>query len=360
MSTQFAAHDDKKVTLSLNDAISHMFMVLSEKERDVITKRFSLDNKPRQTLESIGKKFSVTRERVRQIENIALNKLKRTVQSTGLKEINDIAVEILMQIGGVVLETVLVSEVLKRIENPSKIDGHIIRLSLCIDDRMKKQEKTNQYNVFWYISTIQFETIKATVDTAIKLLKQKGDVLPEDNMVARIINKLAPLYDGLTPTFVESSLTVDKRLKRADGGWGLMSWRHVNPKSIRDKAYIVFKKEKRPLHFVELANKIIEYKFDSKVVTTQAVHNELIRYDQFVLIGRGLYALKEWGYESGTVADVISAILEKNEEPMTKKQIIDEVLLQRKIKVGTISLNLQNNPKFVRVGRAVYDLRERA
>ena len=129
----------------------------------------------------------------------------------------------------------------------------------------------------------------------------------------------------------------------------------MNPRSIRDKAEIVLERDKKPLHFVEIANRISEIGFDKKVVTVQAVHNELIRYDQFVLVGRGLYALSKWGYEPGTVADVIEKLLDEK-GAMSKKQIVEEVLNQRDVKIGTISLNLQKNSHFIRVGRAVYDL----
>ena len=91
-------------------------------------------------------------------------------------------------------------------------------------------------------------------------------------------------------------------------------------------------------------------------MTEQAVHNELIRYEQFVLVGRGLYALKEWGYREGTVEDIIRFILTKK-SPMTKQEIIQGVLKQRQVKKGTISLNLQKCPDFKRVGRAVYSLK---
>ncbi|MBU1151713.1 winged helix-turn-helix domain-containing protein, partial [Patescibacteria group bacterium] len=150
-------------------------------------------------------------------------------------------------------------------------------------------------------------------------------------------------------------LDLDKRLKRTSEGFGLMSWRHINPKSIRDKAYIVLKRARKPLHFIEIANSITKAGFDKKIVTVQAVHNELIRYDQFVLVGRGLYGLKEFGYEKGTVADIIESLL-KEKSPLTKQEIIDGVLAQRHVKKGTISLNLQKNTHFVRVGRAVYKL----
>ncbi|NIA02451.1 MAG: hypothetical protein GWP15_03635, partial [Nitrospirae bacterium] len=177
----------------------------------------------------------------------------------------------------------------------------------------------------------------------------------DSKLIVQIRQQLGDSIESYNDPMIISCLEVDKRLKRTEDGFGLMVWRHINPRSIRDKAYIVLKKEKDPLHFVEIANKITEASFDKKVVTTQAVHNELIRYDQFVLVGRGLYTLKEFGFSKGTVADVIEGLLKKK-SPMKKQEIIEGVLKQRQVKKGTISLNLQKNPQFVRVGRAVYQL----
>ena len=53
---------------------------------------------------------------------------------------------------------------------------------------------------------------------------------------------------------------------------------------------------RRPMHFIEIANAISSFGFDNRPVTIQAVHNDLIRYPEFVLVGRGMYALREWGY----------------------------------------------------------------
>ncbi len=345
-----------KLTLHLPDILSDLFMVLTEKEKEILVGRFSLNNDPKRTLESIGKKFNVTRERVRQIENIAVNKLRRNVGNTKLSDINELGKAILASVGGLLLEDSLVSYIYHRIENPSEFDKSIIKLSLRIDETTVKQDRTSNFRVFWHSNIVSKREIRDVLEEAMKHLKLKKDVMTEESLVAKVMNKLSLKYENLSPALISSILAVDVHFKKTDEGWGLSSWRHINPKSIRDKAYIVLKRAAKPLHFVSIANSIIDSKFDKKMVTTQAVHNELIRYDKFVLIGRGLYALKEWGYDSGTVADVIEKILEKNAEPMTKKDIVDEVMKQRKIKVGTISLNLQNNPKFVRVGRAVYTL----
>ena len=84
----------------------------------------------------------------------------------------------------------------------------------------------------------------------------------------------------------------------------------------------------------------------------------MIKYDDFVLVGRGVYGLKRWGLVSGSVADVIAQVIESNQRVMSKHEIVKEVQKLRDVKVGTISLNLQKNERFIRVGRAMYTLEE--
>ncbi|PJB09679.1 MAG: hypothetical protein CO120_08815 [Gammaproteobacteria bacterium CG_4_9_14_3_um_filter_38_9] len=343
--------------VDLSEVVEEMFMVLTQKEKDVIVQRFSLDNKPKRTLESIGQSFSVTRERIRQIEKIALGKLRRTVQTTRLNLINETADHVLKESGGVMVETKLIALILNTIGSKENLDANIIRLALNINLHVEEAEKTNIYEPFWRFKDINLSTVTSIAEAGVKVLKKKNDLLPESKLVVQMRQFLGEKVESYSDPMLAACLEVDKRIKVTPEGFGLMSWRHINPRSIRDKAYIVLKRAKAPLHFVEIANRISESGFDKKVVTTQAVHNELIRYDQFVLVGRGLYALKEFGYEKGTVADIIEGLLAKK-SPMTKQEIIEGVLAQRHVKKGTISLNLQKNSQFVRVGRAVYTLDE--
>jgi len=338
--------------IDLNAILEEIFLVLTTKEKDVIVKRFSLNNKPKQTLEKIGQHFSVTRERIRQIEKIALGKLKRTVRNTKLNVINELANEIIKENGGVMLESKLVADILNRILSSEEADKYIVRLALNINADLEQIEKNNVLHPFWKVKEISFADIEKILAQGVKILKKEKSVIEYQKLAALIKQEFKGKME-YPDVMLISSLEVDRRIKKVSEGFGLMEWRHINPRSIRDKAYIVLKKATKPLHFVEIANKIAESGFDKKVVTTQAVHNELIRYDQFVLVGRGLYALKEWGYNDGTVSDVIELLLKKK-SPMTKQEIIEGVLKQRQVKKGTISLNLKKNPQFVRVGRAVY------
>lgn len=339
--------------LNLEEILEDIFLVLSDKEKDVIIKRFSLNNEPKMTLEKIGQEFAVTRERIRQIEKIALGKLKRTVKSTKLNEISELAKELIENKGGISTEKALISDILNVIGSNENVDAHIIRLSLNITPELEKTEKSNLFYPFWRINSLSESHIKDIIKTGISILNKKGDVLNDEVLAEQIRKAFLQKQIDFHKDTVIFALEVDKRIKKVQNGFGLMTWRHINPRSIRDKAFIVLKETGKPLHFIDIANKISEAGFDKKVVTTQAVHNELIRYDQFVLVGRGLYALKSWGYKKGTVSDVIEDLLKKK-SPLSKQEIIKGVLKQRQVKKGTISLNLQKNPNFVRVGRAMY------
>lgn len=346
-----------QLKIDLAKVLEDIFLVLTQKEKEVIIKRFSLNNEPRQTLEKIGQAFSVTRERVRQIEKIALGKLRRTLENTRLSEVARIAKEVLTSRGGVLVESDLVSEILKKLFSDAQIDAHIVKLSLAISSDFTSGEKHGMLRPYWRLKTYQEQELLVMSDVCYHLLSKRKDVVSAMEFAREVEEHLKQQGKIVAPETIVSLLDIDVRFKKVKECVGLMSWRHINPKSIRDKAYIVLKREGKPLHFVEIANKITESAFDKKMVTTQAVHNELIRDEHFVLVGRGLYGLKEWGYKRGTVADIIEDLLKKK-SPITKQEIIAGVLKQRHVKKGTISLNLQKNPQFVRVGRAVYSLDE--
>lgn len=342
-----------KISVNLQTLLDDLFLVLTDKEATVIKRRFALQAHPKQTLEKIGKHFKVTRERIRQIEGIALSKLRRTVRTTKLNDINEVAKGILRAHGGVLREDELINQVLKRTPSNTDLDGAVLRLSFSIDSEMATSGSSGTFLPFWRLESLAMEDISLIVENIVKILKKRKTCVPEEELISGVQN--LNLFKDRIPSreLIVSCLAIDERLKRIEEGWGLTEWRFVRPRSIRDKVEIILRKAGVPLHFMEIANRIRDARFDHKNVTVQAVHNELIRYPQFVLVGRGLYALREWGYEPGTVADVIENIL-KSKGPLSKREIIAEVAKQRTVKVGTISLNLQKMPYFVRVGRAVY------
>lgn len=338
--------------------VQDLLILLSAKEKHVIKRRFNLDNTYRATLEEIGKQFNVTRERIRQIEKNALTKLQRNVNNTELSAVNDFIKEILSQKGGLITEDNLFASLINFLnKNDVKINKNAINLSLSLDKDIERIPNTINYHPYIKLTEVPTEFITNISNKSFKILHKKGDILTNSKIFNELTKHFKELDSNHLPKII-SVFTLDKRLKSVEGGVGLAQWRHINPRTLRDKIHYVLSKQKKPMHFVEIVNKISELQFDNKRINLQAVHNELIRHDQFVLIGRGIYALKEWGFKEGTVADVIEDIL-KDGKAKSQKQIIKEVLKQRQIKEITIILNLKNKTQFERIGRDKYCLKKK-
>ena len=158
------------------------------------------------------------------------------------------------------------------------------------------------------------------------------------------------------PDYIRAVASVSKLIATLNGLYGLTKWPSVNPKNIRDKIFVILESAKEPMHFSEIAKQIKESNFKRKNVTVQAIHNELIKDQRFILIGRGIYALDSWGYKKGTIADIITATLTKSKEPLTREEIVKRVLKVRKVKETTILLNLQNKKLYKKVDKNLYTL----
>lgn len=338
----------------LGTQIDQMLLLLSEKEKHVIEKRFDLNNTGRQTLEDIGQHYNVTRERIRQIEKTALSKLKRNIENFILKQINDAAYDKLNEEGGICKADLLVSHLISEKYEQSRSS---ILLVLSLDKRFEYSHNTIHYYPYFKINTINEKLVDLVCENSRALLKKRQSMCEIDELAEKF--KTTEELAGLDLITVSSILSINKSFKIVDKKVGLMEWRQINPRTLRDKIYYILRKSTKPLHFVDISNSIISESFDRKNVNMQAVHNELIRHQDFVLIGRGIYALKEWGYDHGTVADILIDILSKYES-LSEADIISEVMKQRKVKPITIMLNLKNKENFIRVGRKQYALANKA
>jgi predicted Zn-ribbon and HTH transcriptional regulator len=188
------------------------------------------------------------------------------------------------------------------------------------------------------------KAIRDQVNKIIEAIKKIAEPADIDTVAQKVGNEDAK--------HVEALASISKSVANLHGRWGLVKWPMVNPKNIRDKIYVILHDKKKPMHFSEIAKSIKGSDFKRKDVTTQAIHNELIKDKRFVLIGRGIYALREWGYDKGTVADVISEVLRKEGGPLHRDEIVKRVLKSRHVKETTILLNLQGKSQFKRVSQS--------
>lgn len=336
------------------DLVNNLLILLSPKEKHIIENRYSLNSRPHATLEKIGREFNVTRERIRQIEKNALKKLSRNVTNTRLHAFNQYANVVIQKYEGVILEDKIVSEILTIINDPKTVDAFALKLSLELDSNLEHVPNTINYYPYFKLKTIERKEIMDLCERTIAYLKGKNEIENIEGILALLEKHTGKKFSR---QFAMSCLELDRRIKIVKKGIGLSEWRNINPRTLRDKIFYILNEIQKPMHYVELSNRISEVHFDKKTINVQAVHNELIRDNAFVLIGRGIYALRKWGYEDGTVSDVIAGIL-KEKGPLTRDQIITEVLKKRQVKRITILLNLKNKPIFERVGRDAYGLKK--
>jgi len=321
-----------------------------DREREIISRRFGLFDR-KETLEQIGELLGITRERVRQLEKSVVARLKATTAQGDLSGMRDVEATLTTQLHAMG-EAARVSDLSAALseENTRTEQSRIAFLaSLC--PSLAVIEDNDHF--FYGVGVREVRDEKA-MKSAIAHVLDSVKKIGKPTSIDEIANAA-----GIPSVAQARALaSISKDLATLNDRWGLVKWPMVNPKNIRDKIYVILYENGKHMHFNEISEAIKSSDFKRKDVTVQAIHNELIKDKRFVLIGRGIYALKEWGYAKGTVADIISAVLREAGEPLHRDEIVARVLKSRFVKETTILLNLQGKAQFKRVAKATYTLEE--
>src|SRR3989338_1502175 len=344
-----------------------LFRELGNREQDVLRRRFGLYGQEAETLEEIGKSYSVTRERVRQIENAAIKNVKnRPYFVETVKPVNIVVLSSLEKHGGVMAEDHLLEYVLQTGSSDLAVRSHFIFLLARLGSERIVREELETHPPAWRVEFVDWSKTRATIDELVRILERQGEPLTEEELLNRF--RATETFqshqkhfgfndDSLDPVYAH--LRTSTRLKTNPfREWGLTHWKTVTPKRMGDKIYLIMKKHGQPLHFRDITERINQTNFDAKKAYAPTVHNELILDERYVLVGRGIYALREWGYAPGVVSDVIVEVFKKAGRPMSRDEIVAKVLEQRLVKKGTVYLALSSQDQFVRDEDDNYSLRQ--
>ncbi len=323
-----------------------------ERLRDVVERRFGLKDGNRQTLEAIGSNYGITRERVRQIESDAFRILTERQNLLALKSIFEYLDRFFEEHYHFIGEERLLN-LISGISEPHPVRSATLMV-LTLGKPYSRFAESDRFYPYWATKNQVRNQAEKIVDYLVEHFGKQNQPLSSSEVLNIIYSKHKDVPERLIQNVLDISKEISENIF---GEVGLSHWSEINPRGVRDKAHLVLKKEAEPRHFVDITDLINKSKFSSRQAFPQTVHNELIKDERFVLVGRGIYALKEWGYEPGIIKEVIARILSEAKKPLAKEEIISAVLNQRKVKPNTIVINLQNNQEFERLGDGRYVLK---
>lgn len=312
---------------------------LPERIRDVLERRYGLEQETGETLEAVGRIYGVTRERARQLEMDGISRVRPCLNQE--KEILRHMADIFKKHGNIKEERAFLA-----LAGPSRFHNHIFFL-LTVAEPFTRYGETEELYPLWTTNEDALLTAKKAVASLVAEFIKSQRLLSADELVSAGRKAMAlPGQKTADERMVVSCVEISKKIKQGPTGlFGLSQWPEVSPRGVKDKAYLVLKQAKAPLHFTVVAEKINQLETNERKALARTVHNELIKDSRFVLVGRGLYGLQEWGYEAGDVKDVIEAVLVSAGCPLARDEIVERVLKQRLVKPSTILLSLNNNQR---------------
>ena len=335
------------MTTDYSKLTSSLIAELDPRTKEILISRFGLGKNIPLTLEAIGGKFDITRERVRQIVDEGIKGIQTSFGKDKkipfLPNLLSQVGTILKKSGDVKREDMLAKELLGK-ETPQV--NHLVFL-LTVAPKFTRLRENDLHYTCWASNP----EVASDVPNILKKLLSHF----EKSKHAHSVDELRTAFEkGIQVSHMEIAKEIEQGF---DGKWGLSAWPTIKPRGVRDEAYLLLKREGKPLHFTDVTKLIDQFYGDTRRALVQTVHNELIKDPRFVLVGRGTYGLDEWGLNPGTVKDVILKILQESRKPMDKDTLIQKTLAQRQVKPSTIALNLQDRTYFARDDQGNYQLR---
>ena len=346
-----AATSSKKVTAKLSfdttTLVKRLISEVPERAREVLVFRFGLGtSSERETLEAIGERWGITRERVRQIEAAGIESIRSSKAFAEALPAFDELAEHIKSLGGIIAEETLLEGLAADEKSRNRY-----RFLLVVGSAFFRERETDEFYARWHVDQKTAKKVHEALSSLYGSLSD-SEVLSESEILDKFIEELRDINDAYkNEEILKRWLSLSKNIAANPlAEWGRSASPAIRTKGIRDYAYLVIKRAGTPMHFSDVAKTISTlFAKEAHVATT---HNELIKDDRFVLVGRGLYALAEWGYQPGVVRDVIKEAVAK--KPLTREQVIEAVKKVRYVKDNTILVNLNDPRYFKRLKNGTY------
>ena len=338
-----------------SEIVGEILAALKERDRNILIQRYGLNGSEIKTLAAIGGQQNLTRERVRQIEKDLLKNLRKSgLNKESFLATKDLLLSTVAEHGRIMAQDSL----LQKMGIKSEEDRNAIIFLLYLIEELEDYVHAN-YKKTWVTILFNKELLHGFSEESKKILTMEGKPLSSPEFLEKFKqtqfykDNQADLPDKVILNFLDLAHEVETNVFDQ---WGLNTWKEISPKDVGDKAFLVMKNHGKPEHYSTITEMINKAKFDERTAYKETVHNELIKDGRFILIGRGIYALSDWGFKAGVVSDVIAQVLKNAAQPLSRDKIIEEVLQRRFVKKNTILVGLSNKKLFKKVGKNLYTL----
>ena len=322
---------------------------LTDQQRRVLVLRFGLDGKKKRTLQEIADEYSLTRERIRQVQNIAINKLREDECAKLLSTAFTYLEDMLHSCGGAASADTLCATC----EFATSAEQNYVHLLLTVGDSFYASSATDDIDHYWYIDGKHKDAIDTVLGRVHGRVEGRGDSLLTEDELKEAFESVSEEHKEYLPVYADTVNLSRKVKKNPLGEWGLATHPEIALSGLAGYIRVVLREADKPLHFNDIADRVTRIKGEE--CHRGSCHNELVRRDEFILVGRGLYALESMGYRPGTIADIIVAGM-KECGPMTQKEVIDYVSKERHVKAQSIVLTLGKKGMFTKDDRSRYFL----
>ena len=337
--------------------VDELLSIVNPRAKDVLVLRFGLKNEESKSLNAVGKKFGVTRERIRQIEVASFDKLRRTKKNQEFNEMVKKAVMIIQSQGGFFEKKALKGRIKP---NLTETERRQLMFLLNCSSKLEYQKTSVSLRGFWCERNYsKKKNIIKYHQAIVGHLKNKKHPVSFNQIKEYSQNEIFDGFFGSTKgetrlkMLLFLSRVVDKNILNE---WGLKNWRIVSGRGSREKALLILRKYRKPLHFRKITI-LINKHWINKESLPQTVHNELIKDERFVQVGKGTYGLNDWGLIGGTVREIITGYLKDNNNSLTKEEIVRYVLEQKRVKETTVFVNLSDQRFFQKDDQGKYYLK---
>jgi len=326
-------------------------LIPNQRDREIVEHRFGRHGK-RETLNEVGLRFNLTRERIRQVEAEAIKALSGALIASPVPEVDAAMAQLVKTLDDMGQAATVDALAGQLVGHSAEAQGAVILLAELSPHLVVMPGNAHYYPAIVHSETLDKRALRRQIDTIVAALRQRGAPVALDQW--------AGLVDAPgSPSEIAAIAGLSKEIIRRDDQWGLPKWAVMNPHNIRDLSYILLTRAGTPMHFSAIADAVNAGLLGCNHFSQKVVHNGLIKDPRFVLIGRGTYALAEWGYQKGSLSDVIAGVL-REESPLTSDEIVRRVMLERQLQDRTIRLSLHSRPQFKRVAKTQYVLDESA